>query len=139
MYIVATNNREYAHDYYMKHRDRLLLLCKARRDAHSKEENRRRALRRKNNPEVSDKWRRSPEGREAAVRYVEKYMKNNPEKITAWKTSKKLPMKPCEVCGNPKGEKHHPDYTKPLDVVYLCRVHHIATRSSYSSNGLIAR
>jgi hypothetical protein len=31
---------------------------------------------------------------------------------------------PCEVCGEKKSEAHHPDYTKPLDVVWLCLPHH---------------
>lgn len=33
-----------------------------------------------------------------------------------------VPM-PCQVCGN-KAQAHHPDYDRPLDVVWLCAKHH---------------
>lgn len=31
---------------------------------------------------------------------------------------------PCEVCGGLPSEAHHTDYTKPLQVRWLCRGHH---------------
>jgi hypothetical protein len=34
--------------------------------------------------------------------------------------------KPCEVCGAEKSEGHHPDYSRPLDVRWLCKRHHFA-------------
>lgn len=37
----------------------------------------------------------------------------------------RLNKKPCKVCGNQKSEAHHKDYTKFLDVVWLCKLHHV--------------
>ncbi len=31
---------------------------------------------------------------------------------------------PCEICGNPKTDAHHDDYSKPAEVRWLCRPHH---------------
>jgi len=31
---------------------------------------------------------------------------------------------PCEVCGELKSEAHHSDYSKPLEVRWLCFYHH---------------
>lgn len=38
--------------------------------------------------------------------------------------SGRLTKTPCEVCGEPKSDGHHPDYAKPLEVQWLCRAHH---------------
>jgi len=37
----------------------------------------------------------------------------------------KIPRRPCEVCGDPNAEMHHDDYSKPLDIRWLCREHHM--------------
>lgn len=34
--------------------------------------------------------------------------------------SGKLIRQPCENCGEPKSHGHHPDYSKPLEVIWLC-------------------
>lgn len=36
-----------------------------------------------------------------------------------------LYRKPCEVCGAIKVDAHHDDYSKPLEVRWLCKSHHM--------------
>ena len=36
----------------------------------------------------------------------------------------KLKKQPCEVCGDPKSEAHHDDYTQPLKIRWRCHKHH---------------
>lgn len=37
----------------------------------------------------------------------------------------RLTRQPCHVCGELEVEGHHPDYSAPLDVVWLCNKHHV--------------
>ncbi len=37
----------------------------------------------------------------------------------------KLIRQPCEMCGSEESQMHHSDYSKPLDVRWFCRVHHL--------------
>lgn len=36
----------------------------------------------------------------------------------------KLVRQPCSVCGEVNSEGHHHDYSKPFDVIWLCKTHH---------------
>jgi len=36
----------------------------------------------------------------------------------------KLKRQPCEVCGSLDTQAHHDDYSKPLEVRWLCQLHH---------------
>ena len=64
-----------------------------------------------------------------ATTYIE-YIKKYPEKRiakVAFRTAirnGKLVRQPCVKCGNPKSQGHHEDYSKPLDVIWLCQPCH---------------
>jgi len=38
--------------------------------------------------------------------------------------SGRLQKSPCQICWDPKSEAHHEDYSKPLEVIWLCRSDH---------------
>lgn len=75
-------------------------------------------------------WKKHTKNPEIARKAVEKWDKANPEKKKAHELvrlaikAKKLIRKPCEVCGKRKTHGHHQDYTKPLQVLWLCPIHH---------------
>jgi len=72
-------------------------------------------------------YRKTEAGKASVKKSITKYEKRNLLKRRAWEAAAKLPKKPCEVCGKDKHiHKHHDDYKKPLEVVYLCVVHHKA-------------
>lgn len=63
--------------------------------------------------------------------------RNHPEKYKAKRIFDsavkvgKVKRKPCEECGNLKSEGHHEDYSKPLDVIWLCRLHHMVRHGKF--------
>jgi hypothetical protein len=68
----------------------------------------------------------------AEAKHRQNYRLRHPEKARAEKTiqwaiqSGKIKKYACAVCGTTeKVEAHHPDYSKPLEVVWLCREHHL--------------
>lgn len=61
-----------------------------------------------------------------------KWRERNPEKVWAHVALKSalrrglVIQRPCEVCGDQHSEAHHPDYSRPAHVMWLCRKHHKA-------------
>lgn len=62
----------------------------------------------------------------------EKWQRKNPEKRRAHEAVRDalrrglLVKQPCEVCGSVDHlDAHHERYDRPLDVVWLCRLHHM--------------
>lgn len=58
----------------------------------------------------------------------------------AYKAVREAELEPqsCEICGAEPTEGHHDDYTKPLEVRWLCKSHHNKWHGRYgSANGRV--
>ena len=64
---------------------------------------------------AAKRWNEKYAYRKAATVYVAKALNNGT-----------LKRQPCWVCGK-KAQAHHPDYSTPIDVVWLCPKHHAET------------
>jgi len=76
---------------------------------------------------------RHPDRTDASRR---RWAANNPQKRRAhFQVSNairdgKLFRLPCAVCGSLVTDAHHEDYSKPLDVIWLCRQHHLSIHAT---------
>ena len=74
-------------------------------------------------------------GNRQGYSYIKEYRAANDEKYKAHGIvsravkAGKLIKHPCFICGCEKTEAHHPDYSSPLDVVWLCPAHHKQTHA----------
>ncbi len=85
----------------------------------------------------------TPAGREKERLRMAARMKNPIERLKALVRRKTrsaieagfLVRKICEKCGAIKTDAHHDDYTKPLEVRWLCRPHHADHHRAQASAG----
>ena len=104
-------------------------------------ERRRRKERTEKNPETS---------KETSKRYYHLHKKEKSEYHKTWRaenwfkanahkavrnaiTLGYLKKQPCQECGSKNSDAHHPDYTKPLEVMWLCRRHHMREHAKCSA------
>lgn len=75
-------------------------------------------------------YSQTPEGRAAHARAHVSFKERNPVKRAAQVAvgnairGGRMTRQPCEVCGKEQAHAHHDDYSKPLDVRWLCTTHH---------------
>ena len=54
-----------------------------------------------------------------------KYKANARAYANTYQRRGRLAPKPCVICGSDNTEKHHPDYDKPLKVIWICKSCHV--------------
>lgn len=78
----------------------------------------------------------TPDGKAAHKRAVQGWQEKNKLRRAAHVIlgnalrNQTVKPQPCWVCGK-KAEAHHPDYSRPLDVVWLCKQHHREVHSTH--------
>ncbi len=88
----------------------------------------------KNQKERKNKWRRENKDRSNSSCQV--WAKKNLEKQKAhwklhWQIKKgNIRRQPCIICGETRSNGHHEDYSKPLEVIWLCHEHHRALHTN---------
>lgn len=76
-------------------------------------------------------WIASEAGKASHAQTTAKWRRNNRSKSRSHSLLNKaiyrgeIKRQPCEKCGAAKVDAHHDDYSKPLEVRWLCRKHHI--------------
>lgn len=74
-------------------------------------------------------YQRTPKGKESHKIATNKWKESHPNRraahhiLTNALRDGRIERKPCEICGK-EAHAHHPDYDRPLEVVWLCPLHH---------------
>lgn len=86
---------------------------------------------RKSETDARREYYKTDNGKKAILKARKKYEETHPERRQAWwktqyaKKVGKIKKLPCRDCGTTKRvHAHHPDVLKPLEVVFLCPLHH---------------
>ena len=115
------------HEFFFRNKsllDGLLSKCKTCTAAYQKEY---KIKQRKKNLEylkkASEKWSKNNRARRNVRQRVYTAVKNG-----------LIKKKPCAVCDQKKVEAHHFNYDKPLEVIWLCKSHHMEVHRCQKTN-----
>jgi hypothetical protein len=110
--------KEYRRQYHLKNKERIIKAVQLWRKNHKEKA-----------CEYVTKWNKKHiESRRAnVVKNYQKYWATKTWCRNIARVAKRngfFKKEPCEVCGNIEVEIHHPDYTEPYMIQWLCHKHH---------------
>ena len=115
--------------YCKEHWKQYIKACRAAKPEHYKAYDKAR-LGSAERVEARRAYRKTPAGKAAVKRATQGWRQRNAAKVAAHNAISKAIMRghierqPCSKCGESMAEAHHPDYSKPMDVIWLCDKHH---------------
>ena len=65
-------------------------------------------------------------------RYPERYRARNYVAVLVYQG--KLKRQNCFVCDSPKTQAHHEDYSRPFDLIWYCKAHHVERHKQLSGD-----
>ena len=78
-------------------------------------------------------YRKTENGYNNSYHAVVKYNNKNKEKLSAWCKLRNAFKEQCRICGSDQDIiRHHEDYSKPLEYICLCHLHHKEIHSNES-------
>lgn len=116
------SSKEKQKQNYLKHRSEILTRLRLRY-THDPE------FRERKKVEAAAWAEKNPEGRKQNLM---KYNKKSQKEIAARRVVNNrirdghIEKESCIICGHTEAEAHHADYSKPLEIQWLCRKHHAA-------------
>jgi len=115
--------------YYENNKEKILAQNKEYRILHAEEIKKRKSKYHQGHKQElkaqKKKYKMTLKGKEVSRNILRKWRNNNPEKYKAHRIVQEairlgvLVKQPC-ICGEKDSLGHHPDYSKPLEVVWLC-------------------
>lgn len=117
--------KEYRKKWYSEHKEYYKKLRENNREKYNEYSRKYKA----EHKTYSKKYRK--ENLEKYANYAKDYRKKHPETVTAHNAVRvgiergEIKTHPCEKCGEDIAEAHHDDYTKPLEIRWLCKTCHM--------------
>lgn len=83
-----------------------------------------------------NKYQRDNRKKHSELSYEQKRKANARAYANSYLNRGKIKKQPCEICGDKNVQMHHDDYSKPLEIKWLCVKHHLEHHALLNSEAV---